>query len=62
MSLSKTERSEERRDIKAQIVIMKKDTEEVVERMDEYWDNAERVAKAAISGKKELKYKIYKVY
>jgi hypothetical protein len=54
--------NEERRDMKAEVVILKKDTEEIVDRWQEYWDNAERTAKRAIQGKKELKYRIYKVY
>lgn len=61
MSLAKTGRSEERKDMKAQIVIINKKTGEIEDRMDEYYDNAESVAKKAIAGKKELKYRIYKV-
>ena len=62
MTLTATERSEERRDIKAQVVIEKKDTGEIVDRRECYWDEAEKVARAMILGKKELKYRIYKVY
>jgi uncharacterized membrane protein YcaP (DUF421 family) len=53
---------EERRESKAEVTIIRKDTGEIVNRSVKYYDEAERWANSQISGlEHELKYKIYKM-
>lgn len=54
-------KAEERRDIKAEVTIVRKATGEVVERAVKYWDEAEDWARRYISTRPELKYRIYKI-
>jgi len=50
--------SQERRDMKAQVAILRRETGELVDHFQCSYDEAERKARNAISGKPELKYKI----
>lgn len=61
MEITEFNRSEETRDKKVQIEIINKETNEVVERYEKYYDEAERFAKHKIWGRKYFKYKIFEV-
>ena len=55
------ERAEERRDTKARVTIIHKETDEVVDVKELSYDAAEDWGRSQISGRPELKYRIYQV-
>lgn len=59
--LSAKERDQERRDMRGYGEVYRKDTGEIVDRFEAYYDDLQAEGRRRISGRPELTFKTYKI-